>query len=114
MKNITVQLVKRKICIESDPNFKGASTRVLAYVSLELEEGFIIDEISVRQDIDNRSDIRVIFPFRKVHEDIIPYVSFSSEEKKKELIKIILEKVSKAVENDLFSDDMGNTVTISR
>lgn len=114
MKNITIQLVKRKICIEADPNFNGASTRVLAYASLELDEGFIIDEISVRQDIDNRSDIRVIFPFRKVHDEVIPYITFSSEKAKKEIIKSIVEKVSKAVENDLFSDDLGNVVTISR
>lgn len=114
MRNITIQLIKRKICIEADPNFKGASTRILAYASLELDEGLVIDEISIRQDIDNRSDIRVIFPFRKVHDEIIPYISFTSEEAKKEIIKDILTKVSKAVENDLFSDDIGNTVTISR
>lgn len=114
MRNITIQLIKRKICIEADPNFNGASTRILAYASLELDEGLVIDEISIRQDIDNRSDIRVIFPFRKVHDEIIPYISFTSEEAKKEIIKNILTKVSKSVENDLFSDDIGSTVTISR
>ena len=106
MKNITIQLVKRKICIEADPNFEGASSRVVAYVSLELDDGFIIDEISVRQDIDNRSDFRVVFPFRKVHDEVIPYISFTSEEKKKEIIRLILMKLSKSMENTLFVEDI--------
>lgn len=114
MKNITIQLIKGKICIESDPNFKGASTRILAFASLELDEGITIDEISIRQDIDNQSDIRVIFPFRKVHDEIIPHISFTSEESRKKLVKEILTKVSKAIENDLFSDETGNIVQISK
>lgn len=101
MQNIIVQLVKRKIWIESDPNFKGASARVIAYATVEFDEGLIVTDISIRQDIDNPSDIRVIFPFRKVHDETVPYIKFKNPEIEKEAKLNILSMVESTIINDL-------------
>lgn len=93
MKNIIVQLVNRKILIEADQNFEGNSTRVLAYASIETEEGFMLKDISVRQDVNNPTDIRVVFPFRKVHDEIVPYIEFVNAKCKKEITLKILESL---------------------
>ena len=107
MNNVTVQLVKQKICIESDATFNGASTRTIAYATVELNEGFIIDEISIRQCLDNKADIRVIFPFKKVHDKVIYYVKFPSEQVKKEVTLEILNRVRQAMDRSLFfSEDI--------
>lgn len=79
--------------IEADQNFEGNSTRVIAYATIETEEGFKIKDISIRQDINNPTDIRVVFPFRKVHEELIPYIEFINAEAKKELTTKILESL---------------------
>lgn len=90
MKNIIIQLVNRKILVEADQNFEGNSTRVLAYATIETDEGFKLKDISIRQDVNNPSDIRVVFPFRKVHDEIIPYIEFMNPVVKKELTLKIL------------------------
>ena len=92
-----VQLVKRKIWIEADPNFNGSSTRVLAYATVETDDGFVISDISIRQDIDNPTDIRVVFPFRKLHEETVPYIKFTSDEHKKKVTLDILNTVKSSI-----------------
>ena len=101
MDNIIVQLVTKKVMVENDINFDGKTTRIMSYITLETSDGIIIKDISVRQDIDNKSDIRVVYPFKKVHNSCSPYIEFSSSIVKKETTKMILQKVYQSISSEL-------------
>lgn len=97
MKNILIQLVNRMTLIEADKNFECNSARVLAYATIETDDGFLIKNISIRQDVANPTDIRVIFPFRKLNDELVPYITFNSPEIKKKVELAILESLEKSV-----------------
>lgn len=101
MKNILIQLVNRKILIEADQNFEGNSARVLAYATIETEEGLTIKDISIRQNIDNPTDIRIIFPFRKLHDELVPYITFTDKEAKKKINLEIMDALKASMEGYL-------------
>lgn len=85
MQNVIVQQVKRKVVIENDIHFDSKNTRIIAYVTIETKDGLVISDISVRQDIDNHSDIRIIFPFKRLHNEYVSYVSFVSDIVRKQI-----------------------------
>jgi len=101
MKSITLRLVKSKTTIENDINLGGAASRILAYAYIETDEGIIIKDISVRQDIQNPVNIKVVYPFKKLYMDIQPYVDFSSSLTRKEIDGMILTKLKEAVTKEL-------------
>ena len=89
MKSITVQLVKLKSLIENDSCMNGAKSKILAYVSIEIVEGVYIHGISVRQDVQNKSIIKVIFPCKKLHNEMQPFITFSKNIEKDINIEIL-------------------------
>lgn len=64
MKSITIQLVRLKSLIENDVSMNGATSKIIAYASVEIAQGIFINGISIRQDVQNKN-VKVIFPCRK-------------------------------------------------
>lgn len=100
MKNITIQLVKIKSLIENDSSMNGATSKIIAYVSIEVSDGIFISGITIKQDIQTKA-IRVIFPCRKLHNESIPFISFRSKKIEKEICIEILSHVRSAIANEL-------------
>jgi len=101
MKSITLRLVKSKTTIENDINLGGVTSRVLAYASIETNEGIVIKDISVRQDVQNPTNIKVVYPFKKLYTDVQPYIEFNSLIVKKETDKMILTKLKDAISKEI-------------
>ncbi len=101
MRNVIVQLLRKKTLIENDSHFDGRPTRILAYASIETHEGIIISDISIHQDIEDKDDIRVIYPFRKIHTDISSYITFNSKTVKKEFDILLLKQLKASVEKEV-------------
>lgn len=104
MRNVTIALVKAKSLIEKDVNFSGATSRLLAYVSLETSDGIVVSGISVRQNVQNRGDIKVCYPGRSMYTETKPYVSFTSAMVEKETAVMILTRVREAMQNEINND----------
>lgn len=104
MKSITIQLVRLKSLIENDVNMNGATSKIIAYASVEIAQGVFINGISIRQDVQNKN-VKVIFPCRKIHNETQPFISFSSKQIEKEVNIEILNKVKDAMSKELESKD---------
>lgn len=104
MKSITIQLVRLKSLIENDINMEGATSKIIAYASVEIAQGIFINGISIRQDIQNKN-IKVVFPCRKIHNETQPFISFSSKKIEKEILVEILSKLKEAMSKELESKD---------
>lgn len=101
MRNITISLVRLKSLIENDVNMDGATSRIIAYASIETDEGIVINGISVRQDTQNKEIMKVVFPGKKVHNEIQSFVSFNSKLVEKEMSMSILIHVRNAIEKEI-------------
>lgn len=101
MKNITIQLVRLKSLIENDITMNGATSRVIAYASIETDEGISINGISIRQDTQDKSNIKVVFPGKKIHNEVQAFVSFNSKLTEKEITVSILSHLRASMDKEL-------------
>ena len=101
MKSITIQLVKLKSLIENDASMGGATSKILAYASIEIIDGVFINGISIRQDVQNKSIIKVIFPCKKVHNETQSFITFSSKKLEKEICLEILSYLRNSIAKEL-------------
>lgn len=79
----------------------GATSKIIAYASIETNEGISINGISIRQDIQNKSIIKVIFPCKKLHNETQPFISFSSKLIEKEIVMSIMLHLREAMSKEI-------------